>query len=78
MFSAALTVLFALVFALVFLMFFWGVVIYFWNVGTNEEGRRHGKSILLAATTALLALMLIFGGLQWIGEKIGIEVFKTN
>ena len=78
MFSSALTVLFALCFSIALLTFFWGTVIYFWNVGTNEEGRRHGKSILLAGATSLVLLMMLFGAIQWLGGLIGVEIFTTR
>lgn len=76
MVSAIITITFALAFALTLLTFFWGVVIYFWNVAVNEEGRRHGKSILLAGITTLLVLMVLFGAVQWLGESIGVELIK--
>ncbi|MEK7613130.1 MAG: hypothetical protein AAB449_03235 [Patescibacteria group bacterium] len=78
MFSAALTVFFALAFAIALLAFFWGLIVYFWNVGTNEEGRRHGKAILIAGATALVVLMVLFGAVQWVGHKFGAEVFRVN
>ncbi len=67
MVSSILTLLFALGFAIGFLSFFWGVVIYFWEVGTNEHGRRHGKAILLQGATTLVILMILFSAVQWIG-----------
>ncbi|MBX4192083.1 hypothetical protein KW798_01205 [Candidatus Parcubacteria bacterium] len=78
MLSAAITVVFALAFAVSFIAFFWGAVIYLWNAGTQEEGRRHGKSILLMGATMLVLLMLLFGAVQWIGGKMGVEVFRTQ
>lgn len=78
MLQAAITVVFALAFAVSFIAFFWGTVIYLWNAGTQEEGRRHGKSILLMGATMLVLLMILFGAVQWIGRKTGTEPFKTQ
>ncbi len=45
--------------------FFWGLVIYITESGDEAE-RLHGKRLVLASTTALLVLMLLWGALSWL------------
>lgn len=63
--------LFALVFAVVLVAIFWGLVMYFAELGSDEAKKEH-KSIIIGSITALVLLMCLYALVEWLRSLAGI------
>ena len=62
---------FALVIAVILIWILWSLAIYFSEMG-SEEGKKEGKAFILASTTSLFVVMVIYWLVQWIRAATGI------
>ncbi|MDO8548054.1 MAG: hypothetical protein Q7R71_00030 [bacterium] len=63
--------LFALVFAVTLLAVFWGIVMYYAEIGSEEAKREH-KSIIIGSITALFLLMCLYAVVDWLRATLGV------
>ena len=78
MFNTILSLAFALFFALALIACGWGLTLYILSVGSSEHGRKESKAILIAGTTSLFILMVVFSVIQWLGGLVGLHLFQLQ
>jgi uncharacterized membrane protein len=63
--------LFALIFALAVVWFVWALVMYFFEL-SSEEGKRHLKPMVVNGASTLLLLMVLWALIEWIRGALGL------
>ncbi|MDO8548289.1 MAG: hypothetical protein Q7R71_01300 [bacterium] len=63
--------LFALAFAVILVAVFWGLVMYFAEMGSDEAKKEH-KGIVIGSITALFLLMCLYAVVEWLRSLAGI------
>lgn len=66
-----LNTLFALLFAVTLLAFFWGLVMYVAELG-SQEAKIEYKSVIVGSITALFLLMCLYAVIEWLGGLLGL------
>jgi len=62
---------FALVFAVNLLAIFWSLIMYFFNLGSQEHAKEF-KSLIIGSVTSLFLLMCLFAIVDWIRSALGV------
>lgn len=63
--------IFALIFAVLLLAIFWGLVMYFVEIG-SEEAKREYKGVIIGSITGLFLLMCLFAIVEWLRSISGL------
>lgn len=63
--------LFALVFAIILLAVFWGLVMYFGELG-SDEAKKEYKGVIVGSITALFLLMCLYAVVEWLRSLAGV------
>ena len=70
--SGVINLVIPLLVALALLAFFWGLVVYIWKSG-GEDDKDRGKKIMIAGIVSLFVMISIWGIIKIIGNTFGIQ-----
>ena len=63
--------IFALLFAATLIAIFWGIVMYFAEIG-SEEAKKEFKNVIIGSITALFLLMCLYAVTEWLFGLAGV------
>ncbi len=66
-------VLIPFVFAIGFLMFVWGIFLFFIAGGSNEESKEKGKSLMVYAILGFVVIIIFWGIINLLAQTTGLE-----
>ncbi len=69
--AGIINTIFALLFAVIILAFFWGLMMYWVEIG-SDEAKKEYKDVILGSVTWLFLLMCIYAVVEWVRAGIGI------
>lgn len=67
-------VLIPFIFAIGFLVFVWGMFLYFVFGGANDESKKNGKSLMIWATIGFVMMIIFWGVVRLIAVSTGFEL----
>ncbi|MCA9362753.1 hypothetical protein KC851_00310 [Candidatus Kaiserbacteria bacterium] len=66
-------ILIPFIIAIGFLVFVWGIFLYFIMGGADEEKRQKGRSLMIWATIGFVAIIIFFGVINLLTQSIGLQ-----
>lgn len=67
------TVLIPFIIGIGFLVFVWGMFVYFIAGGANDEKKEKGKSLMIYATLGFVLIIIFWGVVNFVVSSIGLE-----
>lgn len=68
------TVLIPFIFGIGFLVFVWGMFLYFIFGGANDESKKNGKSLMIWATVGFVMMIIFWGVIRLVATFTGLEL----
>lgn len=67
------TVLIPFILGIGFLVFVWGMFVYFVAGGANEDKQKSGKSLMIYAVVGFVLVIIFWGAINLIANSLGLE-----